>query len=72
MLILLLVAKTIKHQKLNGVAAIAPKIAAEIFNLKILEDEIQTIKNNRDKICYSANRKTNQQYQTNKQSVITF
>ncbi|HBI40308.1 MAG TPA: prephenate dehydratase [Tenacibaculum sp.] len=40
------VAKTIKHQKLNGVAAIAPKIAAEIFNLKILEDEIQTIKNN--------------------------
>ena len=29
-----------------GIAAIAPKIAAEIFNLKVIEDEIQTIKDN--------------------------
>ncbi len=40
------VAKTIYEEKLEGVAAIAPKIAAEIFNLEIIEDEIQTIKNN--------------------------
>lgn len=40
------VAKRISEQQLQHVAAIAPKIAAEIFNLAILEDEIQTIKNN--------------------------
>lgn len=40
------VAKRIFEQKLIGVAAIAPKIAAEIFSLEVLEDEIQTIKNN--------------------------
>ena len=27
-----------------GIAAIAPKIAAEIFDLEVLEDEIQTMK----------------------------
>ena len=40
------VAKRITEQKLPSIAAIAPKIAAEIFNLTILEDEIQTIDNN--------------------------
>ncbi|MBA6155822.1 prephenate dehydratase [Tenacibaculum sp. S7007] len=40
------VAKRISEKKLKGVAAIAPKIAAEIFNLEVIEDEIQTIKNN--------------------------
>lgn len=40
------VAKRISEQQLMHVAAIAPKIAADIFNLAILEDEIQTIKNN--------------------------
>ncbi len=40
------VAKTISEKKLKGVAAIAPKIAADIFGLEIIEDEIQTIKNN--------------------------
>ncbi len=40
------VAKRISQQKLKGVAAIAPKIAAEIFGLEVIEDEIQTIKNN--------------------------
>ena len=29
-----------------GIGAIAPKIAAEIFDLEIIEDEIQTIKEN--------------------------
>jgi prephenate dehydratase len=40
------VAQRISKQNLVGIAAIAPKIAAEIFGLSILEDEIQTIKEN--------------------------
>ncbi len=40
------VAKRISEKKLKGIAAIAPKIAAEIYNLSIIEDSIQTIKNN--------------------------
>ncbi|MFY0603033.1 MAG: prephenate dehydratase [Flavobacteriaceae bacterium] len=40
------VAKRISEQQVRGVAAIAPKIAAELFGLEVLEDEIQTIKNN--------------------------
>ena len=40
------VAKRIAQEQLQGIAAIAPSIAAEIFNLAILEDDIQTIKDN--------------------------
>ena len=40
------VAKRISKENLFGIAAIAPKIAAEIFDLTIIEDEIQTIKDN--------------------------
>ncbi|TCP28392.1 prephenate dehydratase [Tenacibaculum skagerrakense] len=40
------IAKRISEKQLKGVAAIAPKIAADIFNLEVIEDEIQTIKNN--------------------------
>ena len=40
------VAKRISEQKIKGVAAIAPKISAEIYDLSIIEDEIQTINNN--------------------------
>ncbi|MFK8059299.1 MAG: prephenate dehydratase [Polaribacter sp.] len=40
------VAKRISKENLGGIAAIAPKIAAEIFDLAIIEDEIQTIKDN--------------------------
>lgn len=40
------VAKRIAKQNLHGIAAIAPKIAADIFGLTVLEDEIQTIKDN--------------------------
>ena len=40
------VAKRIANENLGGIAAIAPKIAAEIFGLNVLEDEIQTIKDN--------------------------
>ncbi|WP_370408075.1 prephenate dehydratase [Tenacibaculum dicentrarchi] len=40
------VAKRIAKNNLKGVAAIAPKIAAEIFGLNVIEDDIQTIKEN--------------------------
>lgn len=40
------VAKRISENKLKGVGAIAPKIASEIYDLEVIEDEIQTIKNN--------------------------
>lgn len=40
------VAKRISKNQLQGIAAIAPKIAAEIFNLSVIADDIQTIKDN--------------------------
>ncbi|MDB4098685.1 prephenate dehydratase [Polaribacter sp.] len=40
------VAKRISNENLVGIGAIAPKIAAEIFDLEIIEDEIQTIQEN--------------------------
>ncbi len=40
------VAKRIAKDQLKGVAAIAPKLAAEIFGLEVIEDEIQTMKEN--------------------------
>lgn len=39
-------AKRIQEKQLMGIAAIAPKIAAELYGLEILASEIQTIKNN--------------------------
>ncbi|MFD0993730.1 prephenate dehydratase [Tenacibaculum geojense] len=40
------VAKRIQNNKLKGVAALASKEAAEIFNLNILAADVQTIQNN--------------------------
>lgn len=40
------VAKRISKNQLKGVAAIAPKLAADLFGLEVIEDEIQTMKNN--------------------------
>ncbi|NHF60923.1 prephenate dehydratase [Flavobacteriaceae bacterium TP-CH-4] len=39
-------AKRIQEQKLKGIAAIAPKVAADLYDLDIVAAEIQTIKNN--------------------------
>lgn len=39
-------AKRIQDEQLKGIAAIAPKVAAELYGLEILASEIQTIKNN--------------------------
>ena len=59
------VAKRISEQQLLHVAAIAPKIAANIFNLAILEDEIQTIKNNATRFVIVQKRNKSKQQQTN-------
>jgi prephenate dehydratase len=40
------VAKRIQDNKITGVAAIASKEAAKLFNLEVLADDIQTIKHN--------------------------
>ena len=39
-------AKQIQENQLKGIAAIAPAVAADLYDLKIIEHEIQTIKNN--------------------------
>lgn len=39
-------ARRIQENKLTGIAAIAPKVAAELYDLEIIASEIQTIKNN--------------------------
>ncbi|MER3373895.1 MAG: prephenate dehydratase [Allomuricauda sp.] len=39
-------AKRIRDEKLTHIAAIAPKMAADLYNLDIIAPEIQTIKNN--------------------------
>ena len=40
------VAKRISEGNLKGIAAIAPKIASEIYELEVINDKIQTITNN--------------------------
>ncbi len=39
-------AQRIQENKLKGIAAIAPKVAAELYGLEVLASEIQTITNN--------------------------
>ncbi|WP_297791907.1 prephenate dehydratase [uncultured Eudoraea sp.] len=39
-------AKQIQEKRLVGIAAIAPVVAAELYDLKVIAPEIQTIKNN--------------------------
>jgi prephenate dehydratase len=39
-------AKRIQENQLMGIAAIAPKVAAELYDLEIIHSEIQTIKDN--------------------------
>ena len=39
-------AKQIHDKQLKGIAAIAPKVAADLYELEVIVPEIQTIKNN--------------------------
>tara|TARA_B100000795_G_scaffold266296_1_gene249258 strand:- start:1853 stop:2680 length:828 start_codon:yes stop_codon:yes gene_type:complete len=64
------VAKRISKENLIGIAAIAPKIAAEIFNLEVIEDEIQTIKDNSTRfVIVQTHEPTNNIDQVNKASL---
>lgn len=64
------VAKRISQENLFGIAAIAPKIAAEIFDLEIVEDEIQTIKDNATRfVIVQTNQPNNGIDQINKASL---
>lgn len=63
------VAKRIAEEKLHGVAAIAPKIAADIFNLVVLENEIQTIKDNVTRFVIIQKQKPAENTKANKASI---
>ncbi len=63
------VAKRIAQKKLTGIAAIAPKIAATIFGLTILEDEIQTIKDNATRFVIIQKEKPVENTMANKASI---
>ena len=64
------VAKRISNENLVGIGAIAPKIAAEIFDLEIIEDEIQTIKENATRfVIVQTNAPNNKNEEINKASL---
>ena len=65
------VAKRISKENLVGIGAIAPKIAAEIFNLEVIEDEIQTIKDNATRFVIVQTQESNNEIdEINKASLI--
>ena len=57
-----LFAKKIKDEGILGVAAIASKDASEIYNLEILNESIQTIKNNKTRFVILEKKKTNDEF----------
>jgi prephenate dehydratase len=63
------VAKRIFKENLVGIAAIAPKIAAEIFKLVVLEDDIQTIKDNSTRFVIVQTAKPAEDFDVNKASI---
>jgi len=64
------VAKRISRNQLKRVAAIAPKLAAEFFGLEVLEDEIQTMKDNATRfVIVQTEKPTNGIDQINKASL---
>ena len=63
------VAKRIAKENLVGIAAIAPKIAAEIFGLEVIEDEIQTIKANSTRFVIVQTEKPENNEEVNKASL---
>ncbi len=64
------VAKRIHEKQLTEVAAIAPKVAADLYNLEILQDDIQTITNNATRFVVIQKAQNNQnEKQINKASL---
>jgi len=63
-------AKHIQDQQLKGIAAIAPKKAAELYQLAIIADDIQTIKHNATRfIIIKATNKERSKSEINKASL---
>lgn len=62
------VAKRIAEEKLQGVAAIASEIAAEIYGLEILSRDIQTIQDNFTRFIILKKEKTSPAFSPNKAS----
>ena len=63
-------ARNIYQKQLKGIAAIASKVAAQMYDLEILAPEIQTINNNMTRfVIVSKNSITNDQNITNKASL---
>lgn len=63
------VAKRIQDQKLEGVGAIASKLAAKIYNLEILAAEIQEIKENATRFFILTNSENKSSVSANKASI---
>ena len=63
------VARRIQEEKLKGVAAIAPKLAAEMYGLEVLESEIQTIKQNSTRFVIVQNKQAEKDTAINKASI---
>ena len=59
-----LVARDISEKKLTGVAAIAPPMAASLYNLQVLEADIQTIQNNATRFIALQTRERNNGMET--------
>ena len=63
-------AKRIQENQLMGVAAIAPKVAAELYDLEIIQSEIQTIKENSTRFIFvKTKNKVLPEHEINKASV---
>lgn len=62
------VAKRISEEKLTGVAAIASEIAAKIYGLEILAEDIQTIRDNFTRFIILQKEKSNSEVNPNKSS----
>lgn len=64
-----LMAKKIAEGQLKGIAAIAPKMAADLFGLSVIADDIQTITNNATRfVILSKNRPELNPHEVNKAS----
>ncbi len=63
------VAKRIQEQQIKGIAAIASKRAAEIYDLEVIRDDIQTIKQNSTRF-FVLNREKSSQKPKNKKGQV--
>ncbi len=66
------IALRIQKEKLKGIAAIASKSAAELFNLDVIEDDIQTIKNNSTRFFILKKERENSTKFTNNKASLKF